>query len=211
VGDVARILQFSTVRAKRPDAPAGRAGPPPRSGRRGSVASDAPPLSAAEAQRFRALVLPHLDAAYGFARYLTRDPSQAEDIVQDAFLKAFRGFSGFRGGDPRAWLFTIVRNVFLSTTRGRPAWTYSEEAETVASDDDTPETALLRQGDVATVRGAIEALPEPFRETLVLRELEELSYRDIAEVTSAPIGTVMSRLARARQMLLASLSEEETP
>lgn len=179
------------------------------SGRR--VGADPPPLSAAEAQRFRSLVLPHLDAAYGFARYLTRDPNLAEDIVQDAFLKAFRGFAGFRGGDARAWLFTIVRNQFLTSVRGRPAWTYSEEAEEVASEDDSPETSLLRQGEVETVRGAIEALPEPFREALVLRELEELSYREIAEVTSAPIGTVMSRLARARQMLLTSLSEESQP
>jgi len=202
---MARILQFSTVRAKRPDASAGQA-PPPAAGRRTSA--DPPPLSAAEAQRFRALVLPHLDAAYGFARYLTRDASQAEDIVQDAFLKAFRGFSGFRGGEPRAWLFAIVRTTFLDAARGRPAWGDLQDAEAVPSEDDTPEAALVRQGEVATVRGAIEALPEPFRETLVLRELEELSYRQIAEATAAPIGTVMSRLARARQMLLALLSEE---
>jgi RNA polymerase sigma factor (sigma-70 family) len=204
---VARILQFSTVRAKRPDAPAGRAGSPPVAGRR--AVADPPPLSAAEAQRFRALILPHLDAAYGFARYLTRDATRAEDIVQDAFLKALRGFSGFRGGEPRAWLFAIVRTTFLDAARGRPAWGDPEVLETLASEDDTPETSLVRQGEVATVRGAIEALPEPFRETLVLRELEELSYRQIAEITSAPIGTVMSRLARARQMLLAALSEEE--
>lgn len=204
---MARILQFSTVRAKSPDAPAGRPGQPPGAGRR-VVAEPDPPLSAAEAQRFRALVLPHLDAAYGFARYLTRDASQAEDIVQEAFLKAFRGFSGFRGGDPRAWLFAIVRTTFLSAARSRAAWAEPEATEAIASEDDTPEDALLRQGEVAMVRGAIEALPEPFRETLVLRELEELSYRQIAEVTSAPIGTVMSRLARARQMLLAALSGE---
>ena len=202
---MARILQFSTVRAKRPDPSAGRASAPV-AGRR--TPADPPPLSPAEAQRFRALVLPHLDAAYGFARYLTRDGSAAEDIVQDAFLKAFRGFAGFRGGDPRAWLFAIVRTTFLDAARGRPAWVEPEAVEEIASEDDTPEAALLRQSEVATVRGAIEALPEPFRETLVLRELEELSYRQIAEVTSAPIGTVMSRLARARQMLLAALSEE---
>jgi RNA polymerase sigma factor (sigma-70 family) len=207
---MARILQFSTVRAKGPDAPAGRPGQPPGAGRR-VVAEPEPPLSTAEAQRFRTLVLPHLDAAYGFARYLTRDASQAEDIVQEAFLKAFRGFSGFRGGDPRAWLFAIVRTTFLSATRSRPAWSEPEAAEAIASEDDTPEAALLRQGEVAMVRGAIEALPEPFRETLVLRELEELSYRQIAEVTSAPIGTVMSRLARARQMLLVALSGEVQP
>jgi RNA polymerase sigma-70 factor (ECF subfamily) len=203
---VARILQFRAVRARRPDAPAG--GPSPAGpGRRAGDGPDAAPLSPADAERFRALVLPHLDAAYGFARFLTRDGPQAEDIVQEAFLKAYRGFAGFRGGDPRAWLFAIVRNEFLSTVRGRPAWAEPEAAEALPSEDDTPEAALLRSGDVATVRGAIEALPEPFRETLVLRELEELSYRQIAEVTAAPIGTVMSRLARARQMLLATLGE----
>jgi len=171
--------------------------------------ADPPPLSAAEAQRFRALILPHLDAAFGFARYLTRDATQAEDIVQEAFLKALRGFVGFRGGEPRAWLFAIVRTTFLDAVRARPAWGDPDAAEAIASEDDTPEDAVLRQGETATVRGAIEVLPEPFRETLVLRELEELSYRQIAEVTSAPIGTVMSRLARARQMLLAALSEEK--
>lgn len=204
---MARILQFSTVRAKRPDTPVGASGSPLAGGRR-APAGDPPPLSAAEAQRFRSLVLPHLDAAYGYARYLTRDPAQAEDIVQDAFLKAFRGFAGFRGGDPRAWLFAIVRTTFLSAARGRPAWRTAAEPDDLPDDGDTPEAALVRRGEVASVRGAIEALPEPFRETLVLRELEELSYRQIAEATSAPIGTVMSRLARARQMLAALLTDE---
>jgi len=203
---VARILQFSTVRARRPDTPVGGSGPPLAGGRR-AVAGDPPPLSPEEAQRFRALVLPHLDAAYGFARYLTRDASLAEDIVQDAFLKAFRGFAGFRGGDPRAWLFAIVRTTFLSAARGRPMQGMDFDTETLPDESDSAEAAMVRQGEVATVRGAIEALPEPFRETLVLRELEELSYRQIAEATSAPIGTVMSRLARARQMLTALLTD----
>ncbi|THD74235.1 MAG: sigma-70 family RNA polymerase sigma factor [Phenylobacterium sp.] len=207
-GTVGRILSFRNVRASSPDAAAGRASPP-GSGRRPD--DSAPALSAAEAQRFRALVLPHLDAAYGFARFLSRDATLAEDIVQDAFLKAYRGFAGFRGGDPRAWLFAIVRTTFLSTTRGRTTWADPEATEAIPSEADTPEAALLRQGEAASVRGAIEALPEPFREALVLRELEELSYRQIAEVTSAPIGTVMSRLARARQMLLAALREEGEP
>jgi RNA polymerase sigma-70 factor (ECF subfamily) len=205
---VARILQFRAVAAKRPDAPGGRPAPSSAPGRRAN-AGDGAPLGEPEAQRFRALVLPHLDAAYGFARFLTRDGSQAEDIVQEAFLKAFRAFSGFRGGDPRAWLFAIVRNEFLSAARGRPVWADPEAAEALPSQDDTPEAELLRRDDVATVRGAVEALPEPFRETLVLRELEEMSYRQIAEITAAPIGTVMSRLARARQMLLAALSQED--
>jgi RNA polymerase sigma-70 factor (ECF subfamily) len=206
---VARILQFRAVRAGRPDAAAGRVSPS-RPGRR-AAAAEGGLHTAAEAERFRALVLPHLDAAYGFARFLTRDGVQAEDIVQEAFLKAYRGFAGFRGGDPRAWLFAIVRNEFLSAVRGRPAWAEPEAAEALPSEDDTPEAALLRSGAVATVRGAVEALPEPFRETLVLRELEEMSYRQIAEITAAPIGTVMSRLSRARQLLLAALGEEEEP
>ena len=206
---MARILSFRTVRASPPDAAAGRASQPPGSGRRPDDST--PALSAAEAQRFRALVLPHLDAAYGFARFLARDATLAEDIVQEAFLKAYRGFAGFRGGDPRAWLFAIVRTTFLSTTRGRTPSYDPEAVEAVPSEADTPEAVLVRQGEVATVRGAIEALPEPFRETLVLRELQELSYRQIADITSAPIGTVMSRLARARQMLLAALREEGEP
>jgi len=171
-------------------------------------AGDARP-SPAEAQRFRALVLPHLDAAYGLARYLTRDGAQAEDIVQEAFLKGYRGFAAFRGGDPRAWLLAIVRNEFLSAARRRTPSADPEAAEATPAADDSPETALVRSGEVATVRRAIEVLPQPFRETLVLRELEEMSYRQIAEVTAAPIGTVMSRLARAREMLRAALSEED--
>ena len=202
---MARILPFSTVRARPPEAPAGRAAPPPAAGRR-----DGPdaPLAKADAERFRGLVLPHLDAAYGFARYLTRDATLAEDIVQDAFLKAYRAFAGFRGGDPRAWLFAIVRSSFLSSLRSRPAWTSDEAAPDAASDEASPEAALIRQGEAQSVRGAIAALPEPFREALVLREFEDLSYRQIAEVSGAPLGTVMSRLARARQMLAVALREE---
>lgn len=200
---MARILPFSTVRARPPATPAGRAAPPPAAGRR----DDAPP-SRAEAERFRALILPHLDAAYGFARYLTRDASQAEDVVQDAFLKAYRAFGGYRGGEPRAWLFAIVRSCFLSSVRSRPPWTSAETAPEPASDEESAETALIREGEAQGVRGAIAALPEPFRETLVLRELEDLSYRQIAEISGVPLGTVMSRLARARQMLVAALREE---
>jgi RNA polymerase sigma-70 factor (ECF subfamily) len=181
--------------------------PPPGRARRGEPDRA---LSPADQERFRRLVLPHLDAAYNFARFLCRDPSLAEDLVQDAFLRAFRGFSGFRGGDPKAWLFAIVRSSHLTWARSRGATLQSvpDEFEDTPAEGDTPEEALVRQGEVETVRGAIEALPEPFRETLVLRELEEMSYREIAEVTQAPIGTVMSRLARARAMLLAALGGE---
>jgi len=200
-----RILPFGPSLAQAPEPL-----PPPGKAQRGEA--EAAPLGPDDQQRFRSLVLPHMDAAYNFARYLSRDASLAEDLVQDAFLRAFKGFAGFRGGDPKAWLFAIVRSSHLTWARSRGAGLTAvpEDFEDVPAEGDTPEQALVRQGEVDTVRGAISALPEPFRETLVLRELEELSYREIAEVTGAPIGTVMSRLARARSMLLAALGPEET-
>jgi RNA polymerase sigma factor (sigma-70 family) len=203
-----RILAFAPLLAARPDGP----GAVVRlRGKRTAAAADEAPLDPREAERFRRLILPHLDGAYSFARFLCRDPSLAEDLVQDAFLRAFRGFRGFRGGDPRAWLFAIVRSSHLTWAERRPPPGVEAETalETTPSEALSPEAALVQQGEAATVRGAVEALPEPFRETLVLRELEELSYREIAQVTGAPIGTVMSRLARARQMLLAALPAEE--
>jgi RNA polymerase sigma factor (sigma-70 family) len=204
-----RVLPFGPLMAARPE-PSGAAFVLPFRAKRPAPA-DERPLDPGEAERFRRLILPHLDGAYSFARFLCRDASQAEDVAQDAFLKAYRGFRGFRGGEPRAWLFAIVRTSHLTSVRRRSELSADTEVlEAVASDADTPEAALLRQGEVDTVRGAIASLPEPFRETLVLRELEELSYREIAEITSAPIGTVMSRLARARGMLLAALPLEET-
>jgi len=179
-------------------------------------------LSDAEARRFREVMLPHLDGAYNFARYLTRDPTAAEDIVQDAFLKAFRAFPSFRGGEPKAWLFAIVRNGFLDwagSGRRAGAVLVDEGALSQAQSDalanvadpsqETPEQALVRRKDAETLRAVIENLPEPFRETLVLREMEELSYKEIAALTDAPIGTVMSRLARARQMLCDMLLPEQ--
>jgi RNA polymerase sigma-70 factor (ECF subfamily) len=173
-------------------------------------------LGAAERERFRRTVLPHLDAAYSFARFLCRDAAAAEDIVQEAFLRACRGFAGFRGETPRAWLFAIVRNCVFTQGRAERARAElfaavpdtSEEPPAEAAPD-TPESLLVRSREVEVVRRAIGALPEPFRETLVLRELEDLSYREVAEVTGAPIGTVMSRLARARKMLADALGPEE--
>jgi RNA polymerase sigma-70 factor (ECF subfamily) len=181
--------------------------PPAGGGRRGEPEAA---LTPADQERFRRLVLPHMDGAYSFARYLCRDASLAEDLVQDAFLRAFKGFAGYRGGDPKAWLFAIVRSSHLTWARSRGAGLQAvpDEFEDIPAEGDTPEQALLRQSEVEIVRGAIESLPEPFRETLVLRELEEMSYREIAEVTAAPIGTVMSRLARARTMLAAALGGE---
>jgi RNA polymerase sigma factor (sigma-70 family) len=165
-----------------------------------------PSPSASPASRFRALILPHMDSAYSLARYLCRDATAAEDIVQEALLKAFRSFAGYRGGDPKAWLLTIVRNVFFDLARaGRPWVGVVEAGDNLADlpDESQPgaETELIRRSDVAAVRAAVEAIPEPFREALVLREFEELSYAAIAQITGAPLGTVMSRLARARRQL----------
>jgi RNA polymerase sigma factor (sigma-70 family) len=161
---------------------------------------------AAEAERaFRETMLPHLDAAYNFARYLACDPVAAEDIVQAAFLRALRSFGTFRGEAPRAWLFAIVRNCFLDSIKaGRDTIALDDApAETGEKDADheTPEAILARKRDAERLRDTIESLPEPFREAIVLRELEELSYKEIAMIAGVPIGTVMSRLARARQML----------
>jgi RNA polymerase sigma-70 factor (ECF subfamily) len=171
------------------------------------------PLSPDEVMRFRRTFLPHMDAAYSFARYLSRDAAIAEDLVQDAYLRAYQSFAGYRGGDARAWLFAILRSCFLTWVRAQRAWrevttpeAVDMAARTAPSPGDTPEDALVRASDVADVRAALEALPDPFRETLVLRELHEMSYRDVAELTGAPIGTVMSRLARGRQMLAQALS-----
>jgi RNA polymerase sigma-70 factor (ECF subfamily) len=160
------------------------------------------------ADRFGDVMLPHMDAAYALARMLVRDPGVAEEVVQDSFLRAFRGFAGWRGDSAKAWLLTIVRNCAMNSLTG-PARRVTVTDMTEWADDpppalierDDPEAVLARKGDAALLRSAIESLPAPYREAIVLRELEELSYRDIATVTEAPIGTVMSRLARGRQML----------
>ena len=176
-----------------------------------AAASNPGPLSPREVERFKSLMLPHLDAAYGFARFLCRDAAVAEDLAQEAYLKAYRAFPAYRGGDAKAWLFAIVRSSFLDWTRGQRAWGAitafeAEDAlEQAASEADNPEEELLRAANVTELRQAVDALPDPFRETLVLRELQEMSYREIAEITAAPIGTVMSRLARARSLLVQAL------
>jgi RNA polymerase sigma factor (sigma-70 family) len=179
---------------------------------RGTAAASTPgPLSPREVERFKGLMLPHLDAAYGFARFLSRDAGVAEDLAQDAYLKAYRAFPTYRGGDPKAWLLAIVRSSFLDWARGQRAWgaisafDTGDAVEQAASEADSPEEELLRAADVTGLRQAVDALPDPFRETLVLRELQEMSYRQIAEITAAPIGTVMSRLARARSLLVQAL------
>src|SRR5436305_5642240 len=168
---------------------------------------------AGHAAEFNRLIVPHLDGAYNLARYLSRDATLAEDVVQDAMVRAFRAFAQFRGGSPRAWLFAIVRNccrTAQASAAGRVALVIHESSlgeeaaaqlHNHADSCPTPEEEAMRQADVGLVRAAIEAIPEPFREAIVLRELEELSYAEIAEVTGVPIGTVMSRLARGRAML----------
>ena len=152
-------------------------------------------------RRFEAQALPHLDAAYNLARWLTRSPTDAEDIVQDAMLRAFRAFDGFRGGDAKPWLLAIVRNCWRNAgahARRRTAQPLDEET---ASTDPDPEALAMNASQSRRLDEAIALLPNEFREVLLLREMEDMSYRQIAEITGAPIGTVMSRLARARAML----------
>ena len=157
--------------------------------------------------RFEQAVLPHLDAAYNLARWLTRNDADAADVVQEAFLRALKFFGGFRGGDARAWLLTIVRNACYTWLRRNRvdelATAFDEESHSGESDD--PETILLEGADREMLRQALEALPVEFREVVILRELEGLSYKKIAGIADVPVGTVMSRLARARKRLRLSL------
>jgi RNA polymerase sigma-70 factor (ECF subfamily) len=164
---------------------------------------------AAARSRFEQVMLPHLDAAYTLARYLTRDEHDAEDVVQDAYLRALRHFAGYRGGDARAWLLTIVRNTFYtrrSRERGAPELeSFDEELHSEGASQDDPERATLRRATAESLEAAVRALPPEFREVIVLRELQDLSYKTIAEMTGVPVGTVMSRLSRARQRLQRAL------
>ena len=182
----------------------------PASRRRGVVQGRAASV-AGVAEPFEDKVLRHLDAAYNLARYLTCDADAAEDVVQDAVLKAFRGFSSFRGGDAKAWFLTIVRREFIDWSNarrdGREVFSTAESGviENVPCGDADAEGVLLRKGDIGAVRRAVEGLPEPFRASVILRDLEDLSYREVAQVTGAPIGTVMSRLARGRELLALAL------
>ena len=156
--------------------------------------------------RFEALVVPHLDAAYNLARWLTRDVNDAEDVVQDACVRALRYLDSLNGGSARAWFLTIVRHAFYD-------WCKRNRRTEIVHDDGTaietavdnaaegPEESLLRGARAQALADAVAALPLPFREVLILRELEDLSYKEIARIANIPIGTVMSRLARARGLL----------
>jgi RNA polymerase sigma-70 factor (ECF subfamily) len=152
---------------------------------------------------FAAVALPHLDAAFNLARWLTGSADEAEEVVQEAMVRALTYFPSFRGTNPRAWILQIVRNAAyaaLTARRARLAGS-DDELSDIADQADTPEVALLRAREKSRLDRLIGRLPLELRETLVLRELEEMPYRDIAHVTGAPIGTVMSRLWRARRLL----------
>jgi RNA polymerase sigma-70 factor (ECF subfamily) len=162
-------------------------------------------MTQGDVERFERVVLPYLDDAYTLARYLLRDEHDAQDVVQEASLRAFRYFDGYSGGDAKAWLLAIVRNCSLT-------WRYRHraDAQTVSFMDgvDAPadvgneaDTAAIESSERARVQRAIDALPAEFREVIVLREVQDLSYKEISDVSGVPIGTVMSRLARARRRL----------
>ena len=168
------------------------------------------------ARRFRDAALPHLDEAYTLARYLLRNTADAEDAVQDCYLRALKHFDTFHGGAIRPWLFAILRNVCKSVYAQRR---FEPEDEALDAPPlwgeavETPETHVLRQRDAVSIQAMVNNLPDVFREMIVLREINDLSYDEIAGIVGVPIGTVMSRLARGRSMLRAAwlAAEEKTP
>ena len=171
-----------------------------------------------ELERFEAVVLPHLDAAYTVARYLMRNDHDAQDVVQEAYLRALKYFDGFRGGgaaedDGRAWLLAIVRNTAYTWRRRHRTDTltteFNEELHSESAAEEHPEAALLRTAARESLREALDRLPPEFREVIVLRELEGLSYKEISDVAGVPVGTVMSRLSRARKRLQDALCAEQ--
>ena len=174
-----------------------------------------------KARRFRDAALPYLDDVYTLARYLLRDPADAEDAVQECFLRALKHFDTYRGPAMKPWLFAILRNVCRAefARRASAPTGIDEDAPETAEQaplwhemPETPEAQILRERDASAIRRMVEALAEPFKETFVLREINHLSYREIADAVGTPVGTVMSRLARARSMLRSAwLAEEEQP
>jgi len=170
-------------------------------------------------ERFRTVVVPHLADAYALARWLTGNRADAEDVVQDACLRAFRAIGGFAGVNARAWVLTIVRHTaYTWLGKNRPACLIPVEDVSALEEEQarhgtmpdapTPETALLAKADAARLEAALLALAPAFRETFVLREIQGLDYREIATVTAVPVGTVMSRLARARRQLFAAIAQD---
>jgi RNA polymerase sigma-70 factor (ECF subfamily) len=174
------------------------------------------------AARFEELILPYLDDAYNLARWLTRNSDDADDIVQEAYLRGLRFFNAAENTNPRAWILTIVRNTFYTWIRAKRVRAAEPLGTAFAEDPDaeggselwdpdqaTPEAVLARKSEDEALRSLIEALPPKFREALVLREMEELSYQEIATITDVPIGTVMSRLSRARSLLQSAWRDYE--
>jgi len=157
---------------------------------------------------FEIFVVPHMGAAYNLARWLTRNDHDAEDVVQEAYLRAFRFFDAYRGGDCRTWLLTIVRNTCYTWLQQNRKPSLALDQDMAEPDDarSNPETLLLRSVDAEQLRQAVDDLPLEFREAIVLRELEGLSYKEISAITCVPLGTVMSRLARARGRLQKALA-----
>jgi RNA polymerase sigma-70 factor (ECF subfamily) len=151
---------------------------------------------------FERVMLPHLDAAYNLARWLVRNAQDAEDIVQETYLRAFKFFGGYQGGDPRSWVLKIVRNTSYSfLKKNRPAdlvVEFDEKVHTISTETPEAEAALLQSADSRMLREALDELPVNYREVIVLRELEGMSYKQIAELMDVPMGTVMSSLARGR-------------
>lgn len=172
-----------------------------------------PPVKDERKRRFELLALPHLDAAYNLARWLAGNASEAEDVVQEAYLRAYRYFDAYQGGDMRVWLLTIVRNCFSTWARQKRPGRMNYMAELPMEDTSSPqeplwtsppsdpEAELLRGADAGRLNVLMARLPSDYREVLLLREVEELSYREIATIVGVPVGTVMSRLARARATL----------
>jgi RNA polymerase sigma-70 factor, ECF subfamily len=184
------------------------------------MASD-PVADQERARRFRDAALPHLDDVYTLARYLMRNAADAEDAVQECYLRALHHFDSYRGPAMKPWLLAILRNVcnaeFARRKRGEVPSDYAQD-ESVAEEmpmwqepQASPEKMMSRQQDSASIRQLVAELPEPFREAIVLREINDLSYKEIAEVAGVPVGTVMSRLARARAMLRSAWNAAETP
>jgi RNA polymerase sigma factor (sigma-70 family) len=173
-------------------------------------------LDADQRSQFEQVMLPHLDAAFNLARWLTQDEHAAEDVVQEAYFRAARYFGSFRGGDGRPWLLSVVRRAsfdWLAKRKSQSAETFNEEVHDFGDESSNPQFLAIRNFEQARVRQTLEEMPPQLREVIVLRELEGLSYQEVATVAEIPIGTVMSRLSRGRDELqrrLASGAEAET-